>query len=148
MSARDVLPDSVEQNKATLLRALERFNEKGDGREAYFEHVADDAVLHGYPPGVEGKDDARVYFGQLWKAFPDMRVTAEDLVADGDRVALRYSWKGTHKGGFMGIPATGRPVAVTGQAILRFRDGKVVEHWQAHDELGMLRQLGAVPLPG
>jgi steroid delta-isomerase-like uncharacterized protein len=81
-------------------------------------------------------------------AFPDMRVTIEDLVAEGDKVAARWSVTGTHRGELMGIPATGKRVTVTGIEINRFAGGKLVEHWESFDQLSMMQQLGVVPAPG
>jgi steroid delta-isomerase-like uncharacterized protein len=94
----------------------------------------------GQPPGaagVKGKVES------LRAAFPDLRYTLEDVVAEGDLVAARYSWRGTHKGeAFLGIPPSGKSILVRGMDFYRFRDGKIVEHWDNIDELGMLSQLG------
>jgi predicted ester cyclase len=78
-------------------------------------------------------------------AFPDLRFTLEDLVAEGDRVAARYYWEGTQEGEFMGYRPTGQAVRVGGMDFYRLRDGKIVEHWDRVDELGLLRQLGMMP---
>jgi steroid delta-isomerase-like uncharacterized protein len=87
--------------------------------------------------GVKGKVEA------LRSAFPDLRYTLEDLVAEGDLVAARYSWRGTHKGeAFLGIPPSGKSILVRGMDFYRLRDGRIVEHWDNIDELGMLTQLG------
>jgi steroid delta-isomerase-like uncharacterized protein len=87
--------------------------------------------------GVKGKVEA------LRAAFPDLRYTLEDLVAEGELVAARYSWRGTHKGeAFLGIPPSGKSILVRGMDFYRLRDGRIVEHWDNIDELGMLTQLG------
>jgi steroid delta-isomerase-like uncharacterized protein len=87
--------------------------------------------------GVKGKVEA------LRAAFPDLRYALEDLVAEGDLVAARYSWRGTHKGeAFLGIPPSGKSILVRGMDFYRLRDGRIVEHWDNVDELGMLTQLG------
>jgi steroid delta-isomerase-like uncharacterized protein len=87
--------------------------------------------------GVKGKVET------LRSAFPDLRFSLEELVAEGDLVAARYSWRGTHKGeAFLGIPPSGKSILVRGMDFYRFRDGKIVEHWDNVDELGMLSQLG------
>jgi hypothetical protein len=78
-------------------------------------------------------------------AFPDLRVTVDDLVTDGDKVVRRFTLRGTHAGPFMGIPPTGRAVAAAGIAIDRLAGGKVAESWVSLDALNLLRQLGASP---
>jgi predicted ester cyclase len=84
-------------------------------------------------------------FGGLGRTFLDPGVTVEDQIVAGDKVVERWSTVGTHEGEFMGIPATGNKVTVTGIDISRLEDGKVVEHWTEMDVMGMMQQLGAVP---
>ena len=79
--------------------------------------------------------------------FPDMTMTVEDIIADGDRVVVRWSARGTHGGDLAGFPPTGRPVSVTGIGIHRFVGGRIVENWSQFDQMGMLQQIGAVPSP-
>jgi predicted ester cyclase len=81
-------------------------------------------------------------------AFPDIHETIEDMLAEGDRVVTRSTWRGTHQGAFLGIAPTGKQVSVTGIDISRVASGKFVEHWQAADNLGLLQQLGVIPVPG
>ena len=81
-------------------------------------------------------------------AFPDLTVTVEDLVAEGNKVAARWIWGGTHRGDMMGIPPTNKQVAATGTSIHRVAEGKIVESWFNFDALGMMQQLGVVPTPG
>ena len=76
------------------------------------------------------------------KAFLDMQVEVEHLVADEDNVAFAYTLTGTHKGDFMGIDGTGTPIKIRGMQISRFKDGKMVERWGSSDELGILKQIG------
>jgi len=80
-------------------------------------------------------------------AFPDIHVTIEDQIADGDLVVSRWSAKGTHQGELMGIPATGKHATVTGITIDRIADGLIVESWNNWDTLGLMQQLGAIPAP-
>jgi len=87
--------------------------------------------------GVKGRVET------LREAFPDLRFAVEELVAEGDLVAARFSWRGTHKGeAFLGIPPSGKAILVRGMEFFRLRDGRIVEHWDNVDELGMLTQLG------
>jgi predicted ester cyclase len=85
--------------------------------------------------------------GALRAALPDLQVTVEDLLAEGDKVALRLRGRGTHRGPFAGVAPTGRPVALTSMELLRLAGGKLVEHWDEFDTLGVLQQLGAIPAP-
>ncbi len=100
----------------------------------------------GLPPEVQQSLDA--YIGHLpmfYEAFPDLRVTVEDMIAEGDEVATRWTFRGTHKGELMGIPATGKQVEASGITIHRVSGGRIVEGWTILDNLGMMRQLGIVP---
>ena len=98
-----------------------------------------------YPAGLEG-------WKQFWTgfraAFPDLHLTIHDTIAEGDKVVCRCTMRGTHRGEFMGIPATGKEVLVEGIDVARFAGGKGVEHWAFYDELGMMQQLGAIPGSG
>lgn len=79
-------------------------------------------------------------------AFPDWRGVIDDQIAEDDKVVTRISFAGTHQGEFNAIPATGRAVKVTAIFIVRIEDGKIVEAWRNGDDLGMMRQLGALPM--
>ena len=87
-------------------------------------------------------------FAALRAGFPDFQTTIEDLIAEGDKVAGRISWQGTHKGELMGIPPTGKHVKVTEMQIYRMTNGKIVERWVESDVLGMMQQLGIIPTQG
>lgn len=92
---------------------------------------------------VSGTEGVKDRVEALRAAFPDLRFTVEELVAEGDLVAARCSWRGTHKGeAFLGIPPSGRAILVRSMEFFRLRDGRIVEHWDNVDELGMLTQLG------
>jgi steroid delta-isomerase-like uncharacterized protein len=81
-------------------------------------------------------------------AFPDLQVTIEDQIAEGDRVVTRWTVRGTHNGPFAGMPATGKPVTVTAIHIHRIHEGKIAELWEQINLLGLLQQLGVVPPVG
>jgi steroid delta-isomerase-like uncharacterized protein len=109
----------------------------------FVEHVAGEARQ----TGAEGFKAARRRRNAV---FPDWGVVVEDLIAEGDKVVVRATGRGTHRGEFMGIPPTGRQVTVTWIAIYRVAGGKLAEHWQNIDELGLLKQLGvglSIPRP-
>lgn len=135
---------STEQNKARVRRALDHFN-RGD-LEPYLDLYAEDAVLHdlGIEPGVE---NIRRFYEGFQQAFPDAQVTTDDLVAEGDRIAERFTIRATHRGDFQGIPPTGKKITMSGITILRFAGGKCVERWTQADFLGLMQQLGVVPTP-
>jgi steroid delta-isomerase-like uncharacterized protein len=138
---------STEQNKAIVRRVFEEAVNQGNLALAD-ELLASDYVNHDMPapaPGVEGYKQVIAMFRS---AFPDMVVTLEDVIADGDRVSTRGHFEGTHRGDFMGIPATGKKVSVSYIDIWRLENGKGRENWVQMDLLGMMQQLGVVPGPG
>ena len=98
-----------------------------------------------HAPGAEG---ARAVVESLRRAFPDFRLTIEDLVADGDTVWLRMVATGSNTGSFMGNAPTGRPLRIDVFDVIRVEDGKMVEHWGVPDRLGALLQLGLMRPPG
>jgi steroid delta-isomerase-like uncharacterized protein len=106
----------------------------------YVEHAA-------YPALPSGVEAARAFFTMLLAAFPDARTTVLDAIAEGDKVVLRASTEGTHKGQFLGIPPTGRRAKWSFIDIHRIAGGKIVEHWGESDQLNLLQQLGLVPPP-
>jgi steroid delta-isomerase-like uncharacterized protein len=114
--------------------------------EAAALYLASDWVGHyagiGEARGLEG---FKRIAGAYLRAFPDMRITVHDALADGDKVVRRVSFSGTHQGTFLGTAPTGRPIQVEGTVILRIADGKISEEWVTENLLGLLQQLGAVP---
>jgi steroid delta-isomerase-like uncharacterized protein len=103
-------------------------------------------VNHAFPD-ARGPEGMRQVMSQFFTAFPDMRVEVEEVVAQGKRAASRGVMRGAHRGEFMGIPATGKPVQIDYMDIWRFEDGKAVENWVQMDMLGMMQQLGVAPAP-
>jgi steroid delta-isomerase-like uncharacterized protein len=96
---------------------------------------------------VHGPEDARKSIAALRAAFPDIHFDLEDVLAEGDKVVIRWTCTGTHRGEFRGIAPTGKRVSFPGMNIYRLRDGKIVERWGVEDGLSLLQQLGA-PIPG
>ena len=109
------------------------------------ELMAPDYVWHIASTTVRGRESAKQLIAQFLTAFPDGHYTIEDMIAEGDRVVVRQTFRGTHKGDFMGIPPTGKQVSVTEIEIFRVTNGKNVENWTNSDDLGLLQQLGVVP---
>ncbi|MGY6651716.1 ester cyclase [Amycolatopsis sp. TRM77291] len=109
------------------------------------EVVAPDVVFHApVPMETTGAQALKQVWTVLLRAFPDLRVTAEDVLADGDKIVCRNTVTGTHEGEYRGMPATGKPVSYSEIFILRFAGGRVAEIWGVVDVLTQLRQLGAL----
>jgi predicted ester cyclase len=116
--------------------------------------VIDDYVAPGYvghdpsePQAINGPSGFKRQIEKYLAAFPDARITVDEQFAEGDRVATRWTGRGTHQGELEGISPTGKEVTVTGLTFSRLERDKVVEEWITWDTLGMLVQLGAVPMP-
>ena len=92
-------------------------------------------------------EDWEQFIGMFFGGFPDMQLVVEDVVAQGDRVPVRWTFHGTHEGEFFGSPPTGARVTMSAIEINRVVDGKIVEHWVELDQLGILQQIGAIPSP-
>lgn len=138
---------SAEQNKTIARRFfLDAFSK---GRlELLDDLLASDYVDHDAPPGTPpGQEGIRYLMSAFRNAFPDVQFTVEDQVAEGDKVVTRYTFRGTHQGDLFGIPPTGRRVAFPGISIYRIENGKMREAWVNYDMMGMMQQLGVVPIP-
>lgn len=133
---------SQDGNEAALRAAVHDFNDP-QNREGYLKLYAPDVVLHGYPRGLKGIDGARSFYSQLWSAFPDARLSVEDVIVDGDRIAARYVLSGVQARDFYGAPVTGTETKVEGIAWLRFAGGHAVEVWQASGTLDTITRLTA-----
>jgi len=136
---------SVEENKALVRNVFERWELKGD-ETLIDERYAADCAWHG-PGGQEirGHDGYKQLMAALGAAFPDKRYTIHDMIAEGDKVVARFTFRATHKGEYQGIAPTNKQVAFTGVYIIRMADGKDVEEWLEADFLGLMQQLGAIP---
>ncbi len=130
-------------NREILERAIAAWN-RGDLAQ-YLRLYSDDVVIHGYAGLQPGLDNVRRFYQAWWEAFPGSQLVLEDAVAAGDTVACRARLTGTHDGPFQGIPASGRPIAVSAFTFLRFKDGRCVERWSMIDSLALLTQIGAMP---
>lgn len=135
-----------EQNKARIRRVIEEVYNRGDLR-VVDEVAASDLVIHASSQEIRGREGAKQYVAALRAGFPDLHFTVEDQIAEGDMVVTRWTARGTHKGKFQNVPATGREIRLSGTDIDLIIDGKVVECWAHLDELGLMRQLGAIEDP-
>ena len=137
----------TEHNKAIVRQVLEELQNRHnlDVVDALF---AADFVDHSVPPGLPpGREGVKMQFAMFFSAFPDLHVVIHDQVAEGDRVVTRKTFHGTHQGDLFGIPPTDRSVAFDVIDILRVQDGKITDHWNVVDQLGLMHQIGAIPAP-
>jgi steroid delta-isomerase-like uncharacterized protein len=136
---------SVDENKAIVRRFFEElWNAKRLDRVDEFvaQDYVDGNALPGQAPGLDG---AKQKWAMYFVGIPDLTATIHDLVAEGDRVVVRFTAEGTHQGRLLGVPATGKRVRVSGISIYRLAEGRLVEHWEEGDRLGLLQQLGVIP---
>ncbi len=98
------------------------------------------------PEPMQGPIGYLMVLAMMRSGFPDMQWTLEDMVAEGDKIAARYTMKGTHQGNFFGVPATGKPIVVQAINFYRLVDDQIVEEYGQPDMLGLLRQIGAIPI--
>lgn len=126
-------------------RALERWNAGDLG--GYLTLYAPTVLLHGYTPEPMNFDSTRAFYESFCAAFPTSRLEFHDVLETDERVVIRFTVQGRHDGDFMGVSPTGREIALPGITILRFDGPTCVERWSSADMLGLLVQLGAVPVP-
>jgi steroid delta-isomerase-like uncharacterized protein len=138
---------SAEANKNVVRHLVAEFWNQGNAN-VFDEVFADNFIDHTPQPGSDGtKEGFRQVALGMRMAFSDGHNPADDLVADGDTIAWRWTFRGNHTGPLMGIPATGKPVSLSGISIDRFANGQIVERWSQADNLGLLQQLGVIPAP-
>jgi len=133
---------SIKENKALILRFYDLFKRKGV--DAGYELFAPEYILHS-PTGDMSREQVKQFDTMLVPAFPDAICTINDMVAEGDKVAFRVTWRGTQKGDFMGIPATGKKLEITNTTIVKLAGGKWSECWATVDDLRFLQQMGVIP---
>jgi steroid delta-isomerase-like uncharacterized protein len=138
---------SLQENKDVVQRIVDLLN---DGKlEQARALYADDYCNHDPgAPAVQDREALMQTFIAWGAAFPDAHTTIEGMVAEGDKVAKRWTYRGTHTGEFMGIPPTGKAFEITATTIYRLSGGKVAECWWYYDSLGLLQQIGVIPPMG
>ncbi|MPZ87206.1 MAG: ester cyclase [Nitriliruptorales bacterium] len=134
----------AEQIKTLVRRLVEEVWNRGD--YAVVDELVGDDYL-GHPSEVRGTEGYKQFFMALRGAFPDIEFTIQDQIAEGDKVVVRWTARGTHDGDYFGIPPTGRAGVITGVEVLKFADGKATTCWGEVDQLGLLQQLGVISLP-
>ena len=136
----------AEENKAHVRRFEEAvWNERNPSLVDEFFATSHIFRAAGGPP--LDREGHRQMITHFQEEFPDGRNTSDELLADGDKVVQRWTYRGTHQGAFQGIPPTGRQVKLTGISIWRFEGGTIVESWHELDSLGLMQQLGVIPTP-
>lgn len=124
-----------------------------EGRMELLKELVDENVINHDPASDEtltpeearGFEGFRRHVEAIRTGMPDVEVTIEDVIADDDAVAVRFTVSGTHEGPVAGVEPTGNAVSMSGIVIYRVEDGKIVERWSETDDVGMMRQLGALP---
>lgn len=134
---------STEQNRVLVHRRVEEIWHQGN-LAAIDDLIAADFISNGQAIGREG---FRQFVNVVRTAFPDLQFTIEDIVAEGDKVCVRYVGRGTQQGEFAGLPAAGKPVQFAGIDLFRIAGGQFAEEWLMYDQLSLLQQLGAIPAP-
>ena len=135
---------SPEENKAIARRFVEEVQNKGN-IDAVDEFLADSMVNHSAPPGVPpDREGVKQLFTMFRQAFPDFHAVIHDQIAEVDELVNPKTFYGTHKRDFLGIPPTGKEVTIELIEIVRVSDGKITEHWNVVDQLGLMQQLSAI----
>jgi steroid delta-isomerase-like uncharacterized protein len=135
------MPDNAATVRQFIDEVLNRGDVDGAGRFVW-EDVVEQVPFPGQGPGLPGLQDV---LRGMRAAFPDLHWSVEEQLADGDRVLTRFVWTGTHRGPFLGVPASGRRVSVWGMVIDRLVEGRIKDTRILMDTLGLMAQLGAAP---
>jgi len=135
----------LQENKAVYTRFIEEAFNHGN-----FSHLGElltpDYQVHDTPPGTPpGAEAVKSIVAMFRSGFPDMHITLDELIAEGDTVAARATLRGTHRGEFMGLPATGRSVTVPSLTMVHLKGGKITESWVKNDVAALMRQLQPEP---
>jgi steroid delta-isomerase-like uncharacterized protein len=138
---------SAEESKAIVRQFWGVWGEGNIGLAE--ELLAPDYVNHspGMPDQPTGPEGVKAVLSMFRGGMPDSRVVISDMIAEGDKVAVRYTIEGTHEGDLFGVPPTGRRVSIESFTVELVSDGKIREHWRVTDTLDMMQQLGAIPAP-
>jgi steroid delta-isomerase-like uncharacterized protein len=134
-----------EDNKALARSSWEEIVNK-QNPQAIEEVYAPNFVWHEPDQDIQGYEQARQFVSAFFKGFPDINISVEDVIAEGDKAVTRYTIRGTHQGETEEFgPPTEKQMELKGITIHRFEDGKIVEEWEAYDNLSVMQQLGLVP---
>jgi steroid delta-isomerase-like uncharacterized protein len=135
---------STDENKAVVRRFIDEAFVKGNP-ESVDELISESFVPHTWPSVQPGRESLKQTVVRMAGGLSNVAFEIEDVIAEGDRVAVRVTARATHKGDFMGVPAAGKSYEIAEIHIFRLEDGLIVEHWHVADMLGMMKQIGALP---
>ena len=136
---------SVEQNEAVVRQVLALIDERK--LDEAFELYALDYIYHGPAGELRGRDGIRGLWEVFLTGFPDLHSTIEDMISEGDKVVLRWRIEGTHTGDFMGVAPSNKKITLGITEIFRVENGQLVEAWDQFDQLSLMQQIGAIPMP-
>jgi len=136
----------VQRNKAIIHRYFEEWGNHGDTKAAE-ELIAPNVTLRNPPAELHSLEDYKKGMAAFHRAFPDLHFAVEDVIAEGDKVVVRWELRGSHLGDYQGRPPTGKTVSVTGMSLFRLANGKIQEITVSMDRLGQWQQLGWLPEP-
>jgi steroid delta-isomerase-like uncharacterized protein len=136
---------TTEKNKLVMKRFVEFINTASE--QLAGELISPDAIFYvpGQPEPMRGPTGYLAIIGMMRGGFPDIQWTLEDMVAEGDKVAARFTMRGKHQGNFVGVPPSGKPIKVQAMNFYRLTNGQITEEHGQPDMLGLLQQIGAVP---
>jgi steroid delta-isomerase-like uncharacterized protein len=142
---------SAEENRQLFQRYFDKC--ANDGNLDLADEIFAPDYLHHDPANpdprpVVGPQGVRDHLTSLMGAFPDLKFEVEETIADDDQIIVRWTARGTNTGDYFGMPATGKPIEITGMNTWRVKDGQAIEGWVNRDDMGLLQQLGVVPAPG
>jgi predicted ester cyclase len=141
MELLDKITEQIELREV-VRHLADTFNNPQKRESSYFDFYDDSLVIHGFPPNLPtNKEGFKQFIYLLWKAFPDITITFEDIIIEGNKIACRYNLAGTHKGEFMDISSTNKQFRVKGMTIFSFRDAKVIERWNLVEMTSLMEQL-------
>jgi predicted ester cyclase len=130
--------------REVVQQLAETFNDQKIREQTYFDFYDDSLTIYGFSPNLPAnKTGFKQFIYLLWKGFPDIKITFEELIVEGDKVAGRYYLTGTHKGEFMELQPTNKQLKVNGMTVFSFRNAKVVERWNLVDLMSLKEQLSS-----
>lgn len=133
---------SIEALREVVRRLAETFNDPKNREANYFKFYDDSLTIHGFPPNLPAnKEGFKQFIYLLWKAFPDITITFEDIVIEENKVVCRYTLAGTHKGEFLDLQPTNKQFRVNGMTVFYFRNSKCIERWNLVDMMSLMEQL-------
>jgi predicted ester cyclase len=133
---------SVKPLREVVQQLGNTFSDPQNRESSYFNFYDDSLIIHGFPPNLPANMEGfKQFIYLLWKAFPDIKITFDDIIVEGNKVACRYNLAGTQKGEFMGLQPTNKQFRVNGMTVFSFRDAKCIERWNLVDMMSLMEQL-------